>query len=39
MNADGPRARGAQGRAFAQAHGLACTTVQAIAEWRRATRL
>lgn len=35
MNADGTMARGAQVRAFARAHGLACTTVQAIAGWRR----
>lgn len=35
MNADGTMARGAQVRAFARAHGLACTTVQAIADWRR----
>jgi 3,4-dihydroxy 2-butanone 4-phosphate synthase len=35
MNADGTMAKGAQVRAFAQANGLACTTVQAIADWRR----
>jgi 3,4-dihydroxy 2-butanone 4-phosphate synthase len=38
MNADGTMAKGAQVRAFAQANGLACTTVQAIAEWRRPKR-
>ena len=38
MNPDGTMARGAQVREFAQAHGLACTTVQAIAEHRRRTR-
>ena len=36
MNADGTMAKGEQVRAFAQAHGLACTTVQAVADWRRA---
>jgi 3,4-dihydroxy 2-butanone 4-phosphate synthase len=35
MNADGTMARGAQVQAYAQAHGLACTTVRAIADWRR----
>lgn len=35
MNPDGTMAKGEQVRAFAQAHGLACTTVQAIADWRR----
>jgi 3,4-dihydroxy 2-butanone 4-phosphate synthase len=35
MNPDGTMARGAQVRAFAQAHGLACTTVREIADWRR----
>ncbi|WP_445263565.1 3,4-dihydroxy-2-butanone-4-phosphate synthase [Ramlibacter sp. PS4R-6] len=35
MNPDGTMARGAQVRDFAQAHGLKCTTVQAVAEWRR----
>lgn len=39
MNPDGTMARGGQVRAFAQAHGLACTTVQAIAQWRRLKRL
>jgi 3,4-dihydroxy 2-butanone 4-phosphate synthase len=38
MNPDGTMARGAQVRAFAQTHGLACTTVQAIAQHRRRTR-
>jgi 3,4-dihydroxy 2-butanone 4-phosphate synthase len=35
MNPDGTMAKGAQVRAFAQQHGLACTTVQEIAQWRR----
>lgn len=35
MNPDGTMARGSQVRAFSQAHGLACTTVQDIASWRR----
>ena len=35
MNADGTMARGAQVRAFALKHGLHCTTVAAVAEWRR----
>jgi len=38
MNPDGTMARGAQVCAFAQAHGLACTTVHEIANWRRQTR-
>lgn len=38
MNADGTMARGAQVRAFAEAHGLACTTVAQIAQHRRRTR-
>ena len=38
MNADGTMARGAQVRAFAEANGIACTTVEAIAEWRRRVR-
>jgi 3,4-dihydroxy 2-butanone 4-phosphate synthase len=38
MNPDGTMARGAQVRAFAQARGLACTTVQEIAQYRRAVR-
>lgn len=35
MNPDGTMARGAQVARFAQAHGLRCTTVRAIADWRR----
>jgi 3,4-dihydroxy 2-butanone 4-phosphate synthase len=35
MNADGTMARGEQVARFAQAHGLLCTTVAAIAEFRR----
>ena len=38
MNADGTMAKGEQVRAFAQANALACTTVQAIADWRRLSR-
>jgi 3,4-dihydroxy 2-butanone 4-phosphate synthase len=38
MNPDGTMARGAQVRAYADAHGLACTTVAAIAQWRRRVR-
>jgi 3,4-dihydroxy 2-butanone 4-phosphate synthase len=38
MNADGTMARGAQVRAFAQAHRLVCTTVRAVADWRRGAR-
>jgi 3,4-dihydroxy 2-butanone 4-phosphate synthase len=38
MNADGTMAKGAQVRAFADRHALACTTVAAVAEWRRRTR-
>jgi 3,4-dihydroxy 2-butanone 4-phosphate synthase len=38
MNPDGTMARGAQVRAYAQAQGLACTTVAAIADWRRRVR-
>jgi 3,4-dihydroxy 2-butanone 4-phosphate synthase len=38
MNPDGTMARGAQVRAFAQLHGLACTTVAQIAQHRRRTR-
>jgi 3,4-dihydroxy 2-butanone 4-phosphate synthase len=38
MNPDGTMARGVQVRAFAQTHGLACTTVAQIAEHRRRTR-
>jgi 3,4-dihydroxy 2-butanone 4-phosphate synthase len=36
MNADGTMARGEQVVRFAQTHGLACTTVAAIAAYRRA---
>jgi len=36
MNADGTMARGGQVVRFAQTHGLACTTVAAIAAYRRA---
>ena len=36
MNPDGTMARGKQVADFAQAHGLLCTTVAAIAAWRRA---
>jgi len=35
MNPDGTMARGEQVRAFAQAHGLPCTTVAAVAQFRR----
>jgi 3,4-dihydroxy 2-butanone 4-phosphate synthase len=35
MNSDGTLAKGEQVRAYAAAHKLACTTVQAIADWRR----
>jgi 3,4-dihydroxy 2-butanone 4-phosphate synthase len=35
MNPDGTMAKGAQVLAYAHAHGLACTTVQEIANWRR----
>jgi 3,4-dihydroxy 2-butanone 4-phosphate synthase len=35
MNPDGTMAKGDQVRAYAAAHKLACTTVQAIADWRR----
>ena len=35
MNADGTMARGAQVRSFALARGLPCTTVAAVAQWRR----
>jgi 3,4-dihydroxy 2-butanone 4-phosphate synthase len=34
MNPDGSMARGAQVTAFAQRHGLLCTTVEAVREWR-----
>jgi 3,4-dihydroxy 2-butanone 4-phosphate synthase len=36
MNADGSMARGAQVSAFAQRHGLLCTTVEAVREYRLA---
>lgn len=36
MNPDGSMARGAEVARFAQAHGLLCTTVQALAAYRRA---
>jgi len=35
MNPDGTMAKGDQVRAYADRHGLACTTVQEIANWRR----
>ena len=35
MNPDGSMARGPQVAAYARVHGLPCTTVAAIAEWRR----
>ena len=35
MNPDGSMARGEQVTAFAREHGLPCTTVEAIADWRR----
>jgi 3,4-dihydroxy 2-butanone 4-phosphate synthase len=35
MNPDGSMARGAQVQAFAEKHGLLCTTVEAIREHRR----
>jgi 3,4-dihydroxy 2-butanone 4-phosphate synthase len=35
MNPDGSMARGAQVQAFAQRHGLLCTTVEAIRDYRR----
>jgi 3,4-dihydroxy 2-butanone 4-phosphate synthase len=38
MNSDGTMARGDEVRAFAAKHGLVCTTVAAIAQWRRRTR-
>lgn len=34
MNPDGSMARGAQVTAFAERHGLLCTTVEAIRQWR-----
>ncbi|MES2941061.1 MAG: 3,4-dihydroxy-2-butanone-4-phosphate synthase [Pseudomonadota bacterium] len=39
MNPDGSMARGAQVAAFAERHGLLCTTVEAIREWRTTRRL
>ena len=36
MNPDGSMARGAQVARFARAHGLLCTTVRALADYRRA---
>ncbi|MBA2673093.1 3,4-dihydroxy-2-butanone-4-phosphate synthase [Ramlibacter sp.] len=36
MNPDGSMARGAQVAAFAESHGLLCTTVEAIRAWRAA---
>ena len=38
MNPDGTMARGAQVRDFAKANGLKCTTVEAVADWRRRER-
>jgi 3,4-dihydroxy 2-butanone 4-phosphate synthase len=38
MNPDGSMAKGEQVAAFAQAQGLLCTTVDAIAQWRRSGR-
>lgn len=38
MNPDGSMARGAQVAAFAQRHGLLCTTVEAVRDWRRGLR-
>ncbi|MEO5671821.1 MAG: 3,4-dihydroxy-2-butanone-4-phosphate synthase [Ramlibacter sp.] len=37
MNPDGTMAHGEQVARFARAHGLVCTTVAAIAAWRRST--
>lgn len=39
MNPDGSMARGAEVARFAQAHGLLCTTVQALVAYRRALAL
>jgi len=39
MNPDGSMARGAEVARFAQAHGLLCTTVQALVVYRRALAL
>ena len=38
MNPDGSMAKGEQVTMFAQANGLLCTTVEAIADWRRTRR-
>lgn len=38
MNPDGSMARGEQVAAFAQQHGLLCTTVEAVRDWRRGMR-
>ncbi len=38
MNPDGSMARGEQVAAFAQRHGLLCTTVEAVRDWRRGMR-
>jgi 3,4-dihydroxy 2-butanone 4-phosphate synthase len=38
MNPDGSMARGAQVAGFAERHGLLCTTVEAIRDWRRRAR-
>ena len=35
MNPDGSMAKGVQVTAFATAHGLLCTTVEAVLDWRR----
>jgi 3,4-dihydroxy 2-butanone 4-phosphate synthase len=35
MNPDGSMAKGEQVTAFARVHGLLCTTVEAVADWRR----
>jgi 3,4-dihydroxy 2-butanone 4-phosphate synthase len=37
MNPDGSMARGAQVAAFARKHGLLCTTVEAVRNWRAAS--
>lgn len=37
MNPDGSMARGAQVAAFARKHGLLCTTVEAVRDWRAAS--
>jgi 3,4-dihydroxy 2-butanone 4-phosphate synthase len=38
MNPDGSMARGDQVSAFARTRGLLCTTVEAVAQWRRGAR-